>query len=240
MAGELGHLAALFVQPHPAAALLHIEVFNLHSGGRSDAGEGVPHKSDQGSVAEPEQGSGVDRGQKFPHLVGREDGSLAFADAVLRAPYRMGRVGLHDVPGHQPIEEHPNRGQVLFDGRLRVRAAELLDVGRDVHRCHPGQISQTSTCAPGGKALDGFQIGAAGIGIANVDSEELPEAPATFGHALEEHGQVANAGLNARNDDLVHALCSSARIRSLDRRTTRWPFLATLPAADQAGAPGPS
>jgi hypothetical protein len=40
-----------------------------HSGGRSDASEGVAHESDQGTVAEPEQGSGVDRGQQFAHLV---------------------------------------------------------------------------------------------------------------------------------------------------------------------------
>jgi hypothetical protein len=28
----------------------------------------------------------------------------------------MGRVGLQDVPGDQPFEEHPDRGEVLFDG----------------------------------------------------------------------------------------------------------------------------
>ena len=41
MAGKLGHLAAFLVKSHPAAALLHVEVFNLHADGRSDAGEGA-------------------------------------------------------------------------------------------------------------------------------------------------------------------------------------------------------
>ncbi len=70
MAGKLSHLAALLVQPYPAAALLDIEVFDLHSGGRSDTGEGVAHQSNQGTIAEPEQGSGVDRGQQLTHLLG--------------------------------------------------------------------------------------------------------------------------------------------------------------------------
>lgn len=63
----------------------------------------------------------------------------------------MGRVDLHYVPDHQPIEEHPDRGEVLFDGQLRVRAAELLDIRRNVHRRHAGEISQTSLFTLGGK-----------------------------------------------------------------------------------------
>ncbi len=93
---------------------------------------------------------------------------------------------VHDVAGHQPVEEHPDRGQVLFDGRLRVRAAELLDVRRDVHRRHPGQIPQTSLLTPGGEPLDGFEVGAAGVRVADVDGEELPEAQAALGNAPKE------------------------------------------------------
>jgi hypothetical protein len=166
MAGKVGHLAALLVQPHPAAALLHIEVFNLHSGGCTDAGEGVAHQADQSAIAQPEQGSGVDRGQQRVHLLDREHGGLALANAVFRSPYRMGRVAFHDGSGHQPVEEHPDRGQVLFDGGLRVGAAELLDIRRNVHRRHLGQIHQTFLVTPGGEAMYGFEVGAAGVRVA--------------------------------------------------------------------------
>ncbi len=63
----------------------------------------------------------------------------------------MGGVGVHSVAGHQPVEEHPDRGEMLFDGWLRARAAELLDVGRDVHRRHPGEIPQASLSTPAEK-----------------------------------------------------------------------------------------
>jgi hypothetical protein len=35
VAGELGHLAALFVEPHPAAALLDVVILDLHGYGRA-------------------------------------------------------------------------------------------------------------------------------------------------------------------------------------------------------------
>jgi hypothetical protein len=119
------------------------------------------------------------------HLLGREYGSLTLADAVLRSPYRMGGVALHVVTRHQPVEEHPDRGEVLFDGRLRVRAPELLDIRRDEHWRHPGELPQAFLVAPGGESLDGFKVGSPGVGIADIDGEELPEAPAAMGDALE-------------------------------------------------------
>lgn len=39
MTGKFGHLAALLAEPNPAAALLDIEVLNLHANGHSDASE---------------------------------------------------------------------------------------------------------------------------------------------------------------------------------------------------------
>ena len=79
---------------------------------------------------------------------------------------------------------------MLFDGRLRVGTAELLDVRGDVHRRHPGQISETSLLTPGGETLYDFEVGAAGICISDVDGEELLEAPATLRHGLEERRQT--------------------------------------------------
>ncbi len=74
--GKLGHLAALLVEPYPAAALLHVEILDSHPGGCSDAGEGVAHEPDEGPVPQSEQGSGVDRGQEVVHLLDREHRGL--------------------------------------------------------------------------------------------------------------------------------------------------------------------
>jgi hypothetical protein len=79
--------------------------------------------------------------------------------------------------------------KVLFDGGLRVRAAELLDIRRDVHRRHPAQIPQASLLTPGGESLDGFEVGAPRIRVADVDGKELPEAPAAVGRSLEDNWQ---------------------------------------------------
>jgi hypothetical protein len=71
-----------------------------------------------------------------------------------------------------------------------MRAAELLDIRGDVHRRHPGQIPQVFLLTPGGESLCGFEAGAAGIRVADVDGEELSEATAAFGDALESYRQA--------------------------------------------------
>ncbi len=103
------------------------------------------------------------------------------ADAMLRPPNSVGRIGVHDVAGGQPIEQHPDRGQVLLDGVFGMGAAELLDVGGYVHGRHPRKIFQTSLRAPGGEGLDGLEVGPSSMDIAGVDGEELPEATAALG-----------------------------------------------------------
>ena len=55
VAGELVDLAAFFVQPHPAAALLDVVVFDLHCDGGADAGEGVAHERDERAIAEADE-----------------------------------------------------------------------------------------------------------------------------------------------------------------------------------------
>jgi hypothetical protein len=47
VAGELVHLAALLMEPHPSAALLDIEVLDLHLDDGAHPGEGVPHERDE-------------------------------------------------------------------------------------------------------------------------------------------------------------------------------------------------
>lgn len=61
-------------------------------------------------------------GDAFEQRIGflnRQDGRLPFLDRVARAPDGMGRIGLNNMAGHQPVEGHADRGQVLLDGQRR-------------------------------------------------------------------------------------------------------------------------
>jgi hypothetical protein len=74
MAGKLDHLAALLVEPYPAAPFLHIEIFDLHPGLPLRRGRRCNTSRQIGTVTKPEQGRGVDCGEELMHLVSREYG----------------------------------------------------------------------------------------------------------------------------------------------------------------------
>ena len=50
--------------------------------------------------------------------------------------YRLGGVGLQDLPGHEEVEQAPEGCEVLFDGC--GGPVVLLDVGSDVDRLYVG------------------------------------------------------------------------------------------------------
>jgi hypothetical protein len=52
-------------------------------------------------------------------FLNRQDRRLAFLDRVARAPDGMGRISVNNMAGHKPVEEHPDRGQVLLYGGRR-------------------------------------------------------------------------------------------------------------------------
>jgi hypothetical protein len=50
---------------------------------------------------------------------------------------------------HSPkVKQHPERGQVLLDGRLGETLQQLLDKGRDVNGLHPRGIVNVATFTP--------------------------------------------------------------------------------------------
>jgi hypothetical protein len=56
----------------------------------------------------------------------RQDRRLALFDRVAWTLDRMGRISVNNVARHQPVEEHPNRGQVLLRGSA---------INREFHAC---------------------------------------------------------------------------------------------------------
>ena len=84
-------------------------------------------------------------------------------------------VERQDLADDEPVEEHPERREVLLDGRRRERSGELLDVGRDHHGLDLVE-SDAAAFAPFGEAAHGREVGEAGVGVPDVGGEELPEA----------------------------------------------------------------
>jgi hypothetical protein len=134
--------------------------------------------------------AGVDRRQQLAHFTGFEDGRFTLLDAMLRPPDGMGRIGRHDLALDQPIEKHTDGREVLFHGGFRVRAAELLDIGCDVHGRYARQVMQALFLAPRCEGRYSIKVSAARMRVAGVDGEELPEPPAAIGHSMEKRRQA--------------------------------------------------
>ena len=69
-----------------------------------------------------------------------------------------------DLADDEPVEEHPERREVLLDGRGRARPGEFLYVGRDHHRLDLGK-GEASVLAPLGEAADGREVRVAGVRV---------------------------------------------------------------------------
>ena len=81
-----------------------------------------------------------------------------------------------DLADDEPVEEHPERREVLLDARGRKRLGELLDVGRDDHRLDLVE-GEASALAPLGEPAHGREVGEARVPVPDVGCEKLPEAP---------------------------------------------------------------
>ena len=84
-------------------------------------------------------------------------------------------VGGEDLADDEPVEEHPERREMLLDGCWRARAGELLDVGRDHHGLDLDE-GKDSVLAPPGEASGGREVGETCVRVPDVDGEVLPEA----------------------------------------------------------------
>ena len=106
--------------------------------------------------------------QEAPGSPSRRAPGLAGLDDVLRAAHRARGVERQDLADDEPIEEHPQRGEVL------------LDVDRDDHGLDLVE-REASALAPGGETAHGCEVREARVGISDVGGEELPEAVGTSG-----------------------------------------------------------
>ena len=101
----------------------------------------------------------------------------------------MSRVDGNDLAGDQPIEEHADGGQVLLDGALGMRLAELLDVAGDMNRLDRFE-RQVALFTPIRKFRDGAEVRLARVPVPDVGGEKLPEAPAGGRRTGKQHRHV--------------------------------------------------
>jgi hypothetical protein len=69
--GELVALAAFFVQANPKPPVLGKNILDFHGKRGADAGEGINHKTDQGTVAQSDMRARVDTVEQRAGLVSR-------------------------------------------------------------------------------------------------------------------------------------------------------------------------
>ena len=100
---------------------------------------------------------------------------LADLHDVLRSAHGAGRIERHDLANHQPVEQHPNGRQVLFDRGRRIGLCQQLHVGGHHHRLDAVKPLAVHL-APVGEPETGNQIRLPGIRVADRGGEELPEA----------------------------------------------------------------
>ena len=96
-------------------------VLSLKGEDRTNTGKTKEHGTDQGPVAKPGQIIPArDRLQELLSVLTAPDRGLAPFDHILWPTDRRRRVYRHQLPDNKKIIKRPDRGQLLFDGRLRA------------------------------------------------------------------------------------------------------------------------
>ncbi len=94
MTRQFVHLAALFVQPQPAAPSLNVIVSDAELDHRADAGERLDHGRQQRAITQRHQRVGRETGEQIVHLLGRQNGRFAFLDHMFGSADGMRRIGV--------------------------------------------------------------------------------------------------------------------------------------------------
>ena len=92
-------------------------------------------------------------------------------------PDGMRRVRRHDPARHQPVERHPDTGQMLLDSGSRPLALQQFDICGHMHRLDPREFADPLSFGPVQEGASGPRIGRPRVFVADVDGEEFEEAP---------------------------------------------------------------
>lgn len=132
VAGDFQHFSAFLVQPQPEPALHQENVLHVHDERGGDPREGIGHHRDQRPVPESANGLYRDSAQETPALGGGENRRFSAPDTVLRPSNRGRWRARHHLVDSQPVEEAPDCGELLLDGRARGLPHPDIEPGGDV------------------------------------------------------------------------------------------------------------
>jgi hypothetical protein len=210
--GHVVALAALFVQPDPSAPPLDEVVLDFHGDRGADAGEGEHHEADESAIAQAHHARQLfflaalelyrsrsrNTIEQRARLLSCQHRRLALSDRMFRSAHGVGGIHVDDVTDYQPVKQHPQRGQVLLDGRLGKLLQELLDEGGDVDRPNSRKIVYPVVFTPFREPARRIIVCAPGVSVANVSGEELPEALRGLRFGQEQHRQPGGDGVSSR------------------------------------------
>jgi len=99
-----------------------------------------------------------------------------------RACSSVSTRGLEDLADREPVEQHPNRREMQFDGRLGSGRLQPLYVCCNVDRLDVGELTDLVLLDPGEEVAGGPVIGHARVLVADRRGEKLEEARRGHGH----------------------------------------------------------
>jgi hypothetical protein len=123
------------------------------------------------------------------------------------------------LAGDEPIEDHADRCEVLFDRRVREPLLQLLHVGR-YRDGHDGRQREPTVIGPSHELGDRLGVGRSRVVVLDVRREEFEEAAGGSVASLGDDGREQHpCGLRLDADQLgfglqcIHAFRSFALVR---------------------------
>jgi hypothetical protein len=181
-------LAAFLMQPDRPRGAARPQIFDLHLQGGVDAREGISERGDQRAVPQIAERLSRNAVEKLPPFGTFEHRRRAGLDDVLGPAHGGCRIGGDDLADQEPVEHHPDGGELLFDRWRRGLRLQLLNIGGNVMRPDRAE-RQAALLAPAEELAAGPGVGPAGVG-----GEELDIAPT---------GLVTELGDQRRHDQDV-------------------------------------
>ena len=146
------------MEPQPGAFALWVVVLDKHADHGRHSGKAVEHRGDERTIAQADDGVRGNRIEELARFFGGQYRRFALLDDVFWPTHGRRRVEGHDLPGHQPIKEHADGGQVLLHGGIGEPDGEALEVGGDMHG--PDVVQrEAALLTPVKKPRDGAKIG---------------------------------------------------------------------------------
>lgn len=178
MARHLVALAAFFVQAHPKAPVLSVDVLDPHRQCGAHSCERKHHQRNQRPVPKANGCADIDAIEQLPGFRCIEHGRLALAGRMTGAAHGRGRIVRHDLADYEPVEEMPDHGEMLLDRRCRQRLRLQLDPGGHMKRSHGGDRDHADLRAPCQEFAHRVRIRSPRVWVADGQCEELKEPDA--------------------------------------------------------------